>query len=67
MSETKRISEMVENWKKEGRAFSNVKNDDSKIFHSNKEKKHHQLGLPLKQEMTYFITKQLCMVRILML
>ncbi len=38
MSEIKRIAEMVENWKKEGRAFSNVKNDDSKFFTAIKKK-----------------------------
>lgn len=28
----KRIAEMVENWNEEGRAFSNIKNDDSMFF-----------------------------------
>lgn len=27
-----RISEMVENWEKEGKAYSNVSNDDTKFF-----------------------------------
>ena len=32
MTQEKRIATMVETWKREGRAFSNIKNNDTKFF-----------------------------------
>lgn len=32
MTEKERIKQMFDNWKKEGRAFSNVRNNDANFF-----------------------------------
>jgi len=54
---TKRITEMVENWKKEGRAFSNVKNNDEDFFEIiNKKKSSIGIASQTGSDLIYYDT-----------
>jgi hypothetical protein len=54
---TKRTTEMVENWKKEGRAFSNVKNNDEDFFEIiNKKKSSVGIASQTGSDLIYYDT-----------